>query len=129
MAMLTTGPLAGYFWLEVICGVITMIIAFAPQLRKLSLVMVAAVLSIVAVFCKRVQLLVGGFQIENLGYPAVETGPALSDAGAGFASLGGTLVYFPSPLEFGVTLGVIALGVFLLLLGIRLLPLKPKVAS
>ncbi len=125
VAMLTTGPLAGFFWAEVIFGVITMFIAFAPKLRTTSLVAVAAVISVLAVLCKRIQLLIGGFQIPNIDYPAVSTGPQLTDAGSSLAALGGELVYVPSPLELGVALGVIALGVLLLLLGLRLLPLKP----
>jgi molybdopterin-containing oxidoreductase family membrane subunit len=124
VAMLTTGPLALFFWAEVIFGVITMVIAFVPSLRKPSLVVTASVLSVLAILCKRIQLLVGGFQIENISYPTVTTGPPLTDSGAGLASLGGSLVYVPSPLELGVVCGVIALGVFLLLLGLRTLPLK-----
>ena len=36
------------------------------------------------------------------------------------------LVYWPTPLEFGVALGVVALGGFLLLLGLKYLPLHLK---
>ena len=36
------------------------------------------------------------------------------------------MVYWPTPLEFGVTLGVVALGVLVFLLGIKFLPLRPK---
>ena len=50
------------------------------------------------------QLLVGGFQIPNLDMPAVVSGPALTDAGAALQSAGGSMVYFPSMLEFGVVL-------------------------
>lgn len=125
VGLLTTGALAPFFWTEVIAGVITMVIAFTSSLRRPGPIVVASVLSIIAIFCKRVQLLIGGFQIENITYPTVPTGPALTEAGAGFASLGGSLTYFPSPLEFGVAAGVLGLGVFLLLLGLRILPLKP----
>jgi molybdopterin-containing oxidoreductase family membrane subunit len=126
VAMLVSGPLAAFFWCEVVAGVLTMLIAFSPSLRRPGLVVLAAALSVLAIFCKRVQLLVGGFQIENITNAGVETGPALSDAGAGLAALGGQLVYVPSPLELGVVVGVLALGAFLLLLGLRVLPLSPK---
>ena len=33
--------------------------------------------------------------------------------------------HFPTPIEFGVALGVIGLGALLLLLGLKYLPLKP----
>ena len=36
------------------------------------------------------------------------------------------MVYWPTPLEFGVTLGVVALGALVFLLGIKFLPLRPK---
>ena len=87
------------------------------------------VLAIVGIFCKRVQLLVGGFQIPNLDMPAVVSGPALTDAGAALQSAGGSMVYFPSMLEFGVVLGVFGLGALMLLLGLKFLPLKPTERS
>ncbi|TJW09892.1 polysulfide reductase, partial [Parvibacter caecicola] len=35
------------------------------------------------------------------------------------------LVYWPTPLEFGVALGVVALGFLVFFLGLKLLPLRP----
>ena len=35
------------------------------------------------------------------------------------------MVYWPTPLEFGVALGVTALGFLVFFLGLKLLPLKP----
>ena len=125
VAMLGTGPLAGFFWAELVFGALVMLVAFVPALRRPGLVVGASVLSVLAILCKRIQLLVGGFQIPNIDYAAVPTGPELSGAGAGLASMGGALVYVPSPLEIGVVAGVLALGLFLLLLGLRLLPLRP----
>ncbi|MDR0500951.1 MAG: polysulfide reductase NrfD [Coriobacteriales bacterium] len=125
VAMLTSGPLEVFFWFEVLAGVVTMVIAFVPTLRRVSLITLAAVLSILGIFCKRVQLLVGGFQLENLSYAALPTGPSLTDAGQSLAGLGGSLVYVPAPLEIGIVLGVLGLGAFLLLMGLRMLPLKP----
>jgi molybdopterin-containing oxidoreductase family membrane subunit len=125
VAMLTTGPLAPFFWTEAIIGIVTLLVAFVPRLRSMPLIVAASVLSIVAILCKRVQLLVGGFQIPNIDYATVTTGPGLTDAGSGLASVAPALVYFPSPLEFGVVAGVLGLGALLLLLGLRLLPLRP----
>jgi molybdopterin-containing oxidoreductase family membrane subunit len=124
VVLLTSGPLAGYFWAEVVFGLVVMAIAFIPALRRTGLVALASVLSVLAILSKRIQLLVGGFQEPNIDYATVATGPALSDAGASLSALGSSLVYFPSPLELGVVAGVLALGVFLLLLGLRLLPLR-----
>ena len=129
VAMLTTGALAPFFWIEVLGCAATAVIAFVPKLRTNPLIVVAAVLAIVGIFCKRVQLLVGGFQIPNLDMPAVVSGPGLTDAGAALQSAGGAMVYFPSPLEFGVMVGVVGLGALLLLLGLKFLPLKPTEQS
>jgi molybdopterin-containing oxidoreductase family membrane subunit len=126
VSMLVIGPLAPFFWAEVIAGIFTLLVAFTPRLRTTPFIVIASVLSILAILCKRIQLLVGGFQIPNITYPAVTTGPDLTDAGAAFASIGPSLVYVPSPLEFGIVIGVLALGACLLLLGLRLLPLRPQ---
>ena len=129
VAMLTTGALAPFFWIEVVGCAAAVVIAFTPKLRTNPLIVLAAVLAIVGIFCKRVQLLVGGFQIPNLDLPAVVSGPGLADAGAALQSAGGAMVYFPSPLEFGVMAGVVGLGALLLLLGIKFLPLAPTEQS
>jgi molybdopterin-containing oxidoreductase family membrane subunit len=129
VALLTSGPLAACFWAEVAFGIATMAVAFIPSLRRPGLICTASVLSVLAILAKRVQLLVGGFQIPNIDYPGASTGPALSDAGQALDSLGGSLVYFPSPLEIGVVCGVISLGACLLLVGLRMLPLRPKGGS
>jgi molybdopterin-containing oxidoreductase family membrane subunit len=125
VAMLTTGPLAAFFWCEIVAAIITMIVAFTPNLRKTPWIVAAGVLSILGIFCKRIQLLVGGFQIENIDYAGVVSGPALSDYGAALQGAFPALVYFPSLLELGVVLGVLALGVCLVLVGLRALPLRP----
>jgi molybdopterin-containing oxidoreductase family membrane subunit len=129
VTMLTTGPLAPFFWSEVVFGIMTMCIGFVPSLRKPSLIVLTSVLSILAILCKRIQLLIGGFQIANIDYASADAGPALSGAGESLASLGGSLVYVPSPLELGVVVGVLALGACILLVGLRVLPLKPVAAS
>jgi molybdopterin-containing oxidoreductase family membrane subunit len=126
VSMLVSGPLAGFFWTEIIAGIMTMIVAFTPKLRTNPLIVCASVLSIIAIFCKRIQLMLGGWQIENINLPGVVSGPALTESGAGIQSVFPALVYFPSFLEMGVSLGVLALGVALVLVGLRLLPLAPS---
>ncbi|MEF9841795.1 MAG: polysulfide reductase, partial [Raoultibacter sp.] len=92
-------------------------------------IIAAAVLAIIGIFCKRVQLLVGGFQMPNLDYASAISGPALTDVGAAAQGIMPAMVYFPTPLEFGIMLGVFGLGVLLLLLGLRYLPLAPSPKS
>jgi molybdopterin-containing oxidoreductase family membrane subunit len=124
--MLATGVLAPFFWTEILLGVLVMIVAFVPKLRTMPLIVVAAAGAVLAIFCKRVQLLIGGFQIPNITYADVPSGPPLSDLGASLQGAFPALVYVPSLLEIGVTLGVLSLGVFLVLTGFRLLPLTSK---
>ncbi|MEF9925738.1 MAG: NrfD/PsrC family molybdoenzyme membrane anchor subunit [Raoultibacter sp.] len=126
VSMLVSGPLALFFWIEIIGCIFAAVVAFVPRLRTNPLIVVAAVLAIIGIFCKRVQLLVGGFQMPNLDYAGVLSGPALTGAGASSQGLMPALVYFPAPLEFGVMFGVLGLGVLLLLLGLRYLPLAPS---
>lgn len=124
VAMLTTGALAPFFWTEIIGCALTAVVAFVPKLRTNPLIVVASVLAIVGIFCKRVQLLVGGFQVPNIDYATPMTSATITDWTRGMHAYD-ALVYFPTALEFGVVFGVIGLGALLLLLGLRYLPLKP----
>ncbi|MEG2934306.1 MAG: NrfD/PsrC family molybdoenzyme membrane anchor subunit, partial [Gordonibacter sp.] len=83
VAMLTTGPLAPFFWAEIILCAFTALVAFTPKLRSNPLIVVAALAAIVGIFCKRIQLLFGGFQIPNLDYPGVMTPSTAVDWTAG----------------------------------------------
>ena len=101
-------------------------ICFVPAARSNGMLVIASILAIVAILCKRVQLLVGGFQIPNLDMPFAMTQYAVTnwDAGSVAAAYEG-LVYAPTMLELGVVLGVLGLGALLLFLGLKKLPLKP----
>ena len=127
--MLVAGPLAPFFWIEVVGCAVTAVIAFVPRLRTNPLIVVGALLAIVGIFCKRVQLLVGGFQLPNLDYPGAMTSYTVTDASGTLASAYQGMVYWPTPIEFGVVLGVLGLGALLLLLGFKYLPLKPTERS
>lgn len=125
VAMLVSGPLAPFFWIEIIGCAVTAIIAFTPKLRTNPLIVAGALLAIVGIFCKRVQLLVGGFQIPNIDYAGVVTPYTATNWAGGMANAYQGMVYWPQPIEFGVVLGVVGLGALLLLLGLKFLPLKP----
>ena len=65
--MLTSGPLAPFFWVEVVgCVAVRRHLPDVLPLRRNGLLVTASLLAIAGIFCKRVQLLVGGFQITNL---------------------------------------------------------------
>lgn len=130
VSMLVAGPLAPFFWIEVLGGIAAIAIAFTPQLRTSALLVVASLLGIVGIFCKRVQLLVGGFQIPSLEYVApVLPGSPVTDAGAAMQALASPMVYMPAPFEMALVLAVVAFGSCLFLLGIKYLPLKPAAES
>ena len=126
VAMLTTGPLAPYFWTEIIGCAICAVICFTPALRTNTLLVIGALLAILGIFCKRVQLLVGGFQLANIDYTGTLTSLSHQAWDTGMSSIYASMIYWPTPLELGVTLGVVALGVLVFLLGIKFLPLRPK---
>lgn len=98
-----------------------------PALRRNGLLVTASLLAIAGIFCKRVQLLVGGFQITNLAdmAPAVNS-MSITYADGTLADAYANLVYWPTPLEAGVTLGVVALGFLVFFLGLKFLPLRPS---
>ena len=129
VSMLVTGQLAPFFWVEIVGCAICVVVCFTPRLRTSPLIVTASILAIVGIFCKRVQLLVGGFQLPNLDQAVVLTSSTVTNAGGTLADAYQGLVYWPTALEFGVALGVIGLGALLLLLGLKYLPLQPTECS
>lgn len=104
--------------------VLACVILFVPRLRTKGGVVLASALVIAGVFCKRCEILVGGFQIPNIEFADVANHMTITNWESGMSLFGYQgLVYWPTPLEFGVALGVVALGGFLLLLGLKYLPL------
>ena len=77
--MLTSGALAPVFWTQVALMAVSVVILVVPKLRTTPGVVVASVLAILGVFCKRLQILVGGFQIPNLDMPGVTTQYAITN--------------------------------------------------
>ncbi|HIW76488.1 MULTISPECIES: NrfD/PsrC family molybdoenzyme membrane anchor subunit [Gordonibacter] len=127
VTMLVSGPLAPFFWVEIVGCALAAVVCFVPKLRTNPLIVVASLLAIVGILCKRVQLLVGGFQIPNIDYAAPMSSLTVTDWTGGMAGAYQGMVYTPSPLEFGVVLGVVGLGALLLLVGLKFLPLRPPV--
>ncbi len=125
VSMLVSGPLAPFFWGEIILSIVAVVICVVPALRTTPLMVVAGILAIAAIFCKRAQLLVGGFQIANIDMPAVMTPFTITNWEGNMAQAYSGMVYWPTPIEFGVALGVVALAFLVFFLGLKFLPLKP----
>ena len=123
--MLVSGPLAPFFWGEVVLCVAAAVVCFTPSLRTTPLLVAASAAAVLAILCKRVQLLVGGFQLANVDLPGAVTPMTLTNWEAGLQGAYQGLVYWPAPIEWGVARGVVALAVLIFLLGLKFLPLKP----
>lgn len=124
VAMLVSGPLAPFFWVEIVGCVLAALICFVPKLRTTPLVVAAGALVVVGIFCKRMQLVVGGFQVPALEYATFLTDFTVTGPwGQGLSGAYAGLVYAPTLPEIGLAAGVVALGVLMVLLGLRLLPL------
>ena len=123
--MLVSGPLAPFFWFEVVGCALAAVVCFAPKLRTNPLLVGASVVAILGILCKRVQLLVGGFQLPNIDLPGAVTSMTVTNWEAGMQGAYQGMVYWPAPIEWGIMLGVLGLAALLLLAGLRYLPLKP----
>lgn len=124
--MLTSGVLAPFFWVEIIGCVICAIVCFVPKLRTAPFLVLASLLAIVGIFCKRAQLLIGGFQLPTIDLTGPMTSVSALNWQSGMTGVYEGLVYWPQPLEFGVTIGVVALSVLVFLLAVKLLPLGSR---
>lgn len=122
--MLTAGPLAPFFWTQIVLMAFAVVVLCAPKLRTNTGVVVASIAVLVAVFCKRAQILVGGFQLANIADPGVATQYTVMDWQGGIAQAYASLIYSPQPIEIAVALGVVGLGVAMLFAGLKWLPLR-----
>ena len=131
VTLLTTGSLAPFFWTQVVSCVLAAAVCFVPKLRTNPLVVAAGLLVIVGIFCKRMQLIVGGFQIPALGDFSTFVTPHTVTTGwsTGLAGAFEGMIYAPTLPEIGLAVGVLALGVLMVLLGLKLLALKPADTS
>ena len=115
LEMLFTGRLAALFWFQILLGVaVPFAIYVHPRLRaRLPLLVTAATLSVLGVLAKRVNILMPGMfdPLVGLepGIPAGRPGQAF-EVGA---------PYWPTWVEWGVMLGIVAFGAALITIGVR----------
>ena len=119
LAILATGSMAPFFWFEIIAGLAVpfLILVFAKNRQKSGLVVIASILVVLGVLCKRIWLLLSAFIDPNIaGAPGIISGSsaAASATGTQVWAMQGT--YAPTMIELAVTAGVIAAGVVVFML-------------
>lgn len=116
LEMLLSGRLAPVFWAQILLGVVIPFAVYAtPRLRaRTHLLVGAATLSVLGVMAKRVNILLPGMY-----EPLIEMEPGIPGgrAGQAFAT---EVLYAPTWVEYGITIGLAALGATLVTLGVRL---------
>ena len=116
LEMLFGGRQAPLFWGQLILGVLVPFLVYAnPRLRsRMGLLLGAAMLSVLGVFAKRVNILMPGMYEPQIGLPP---GLPPGRAGQGF-ELGA--LYVPTWVEYGVVIGIGAFAATLITIGVRL---------
>ena len=116
LEMLFGGRQAPLFWGQLVLGVLVPFLVYAnPRLRsRMGLLLGAAVLSVLGVFAKRVNILMPGMYEPQIDLP-----PGLP---AGRADQGFELgaLYAPTWVEYGVVIGIGAFAATLITIGVRL---------
>lgn len=108
--VLISGPLAPYFWTQVILGLVVPIgiLLFKKNREKTGLVVFSSALIVFGVLCKRIWLLFSGFVHPNID---AGQGITLGYAQENIWSTVGT--YTPTLVEIMVSVGMISLGILL----------------
>lgn len=122
-AILVSGPLSGFFWTQIVCYGAALVIAFVPRLRTVPTLCAAAGLVLFGTFSKRVQLLVGGFQMPNLTEADTLTQFSLGNWLGGMESAYSAIVYAPSMLEVALAIGLLGAAALVFFAGTKLLDL------
>ena len=115
LATMVSGATAPWFWAEIIGGLLVpfLVLAVAKNREKRGMVVLASVLVVLGVACKRVWLLFTSFIHPNVfGGPGITSGTfaAQSDPASMWMATGS---FAPTVPECLVTLGVISVGVLI----------------
>ena len=108
--VLISGPLAPYFWIQVILGLVVplTILLFKKNREKMGLVVFSSALIVFGVLCKRIWLLFSAFVHPNI---AEGQGVTLGYNQENIWSTVGT--YSPSLVELMISVGLVSFGILL----------------
>jgi molybdopterin-containing oxidoreductase family membrane subunit len=113
LSIMAMGATAPFFWFELVAGLVIpfLLLSFAALREKIGVVVLASILVVIGVFCKRIWLLLTSFVEFNVqGAPGVisgSTAAANATSGSTFALASS---YVPTWVEITVVVGFIALG-------------------
>lgn len=124
VGMLTAGPLAPFFWCQVVCYVAAIALCFTGAQNKPMYAVYAGVLAVLGACFKRFCMLLGGFQVANIAYEGQMTADSLINWQNGMTAAYSQLVYMPSVGEIGLLVGVFGLVALIAVVGWRFLPLS-----
>ena len=124
LGLLFSGPLSAFFWVQVLLGLAVpfALLARADSRARKSRVLLASVLVVLGVFCKRIWLLFSAFLVPLVdGAPGVTLGQfAAGGNPARFPDIWAAAgSYAPTWVELTVFLGIIALGALGFILAAR----------
>jgi len=126
---LLTGPYAGFFWFEVVVGLVVPFVLLAPRRLRADVrwVAVASALTVVGILIHRVNIVLNGLSYATVPYPpGVSIGTAQPLGTTSFAL---SYFYHPSLVEYLVAGGVICFGALVFTLAALKLPLRESAAA
>jgi len=121
---LLSGPYAGFFWFEVVVGLVVPFVLLAPRRLRADVrwVAVASALTVVGILIHRVNIVLNGLSYATVPYPpGVSIGTAQPLGTTSFAL---SYFYHPSVIEYLVAGGVICFGALVFTIAALKLPLR-----
>lgn len=135
------GPYGWLAWVQWIFALTAFAVLVFPKLTRSSLAqIVASILLLCEVFFYRLELIIPGFVNPLVQYPpgtsigTTTGGETLSGIGVGITSVNPSSpgfsfefagTYFPTWIEWGIAVGIVAMAALLITLGIHYLPIRP----
>jgi len=117
-----TGQLAPFFWCQIACYAAAIALALLGSKGKRAFVTSAGAFAIVGALCKRLCMMIGGFQVANIPLETTLTPDSLINWQDGMYAAYTGLVYTPTAPEIGLFVGTAGIVALLALIGLKRLP-------